>query len=68
MKVCAACEARFNSVGWTCLVCYYQPKLIEGYLAFAPELAEEHYSFKAMFFFNLLESKPEIFGFVPATA
>ena len=63
MKVCAACGARFNSVGWTCLVCYYQPKLIEGYLAFAPELAEENDGFEAIFFSQLARLEARNFWF-----
>ncbi len=63
MKVCAACGARFNSVEWTCPICYYQPKLIEGHLAFAPQLAEENDGFEAIFFSQLARLEASNFWF-----
>lgn len=63
MKLCAACGARFNSVGWSCPTCYYQPKLIEGHLAFAPELAEVNDGFEAIFFSQLAKLEAKNFWF-----
>ena len=38
MKRCIACGANFWA-NWSCPTCAYSPKLIEGFLAFAPDLA-----------------------------
>lgn len=63
MKVCAGCGVRFNSGGWTCPCCYHQPKLIDGYLAFAPHLAEANDGFEAKFFPELARLEARNFWF-----
>jgi SAM-dependent methyltransferase len=59
MKICNRCNYKFNSQDWTCPTCDYAPKIIQGHLSFAPELALESEGFEAQFFAQLakLESK-----------
>lgn len=39
MKRCLACEATFQTPGWTCPSCGHEPARIDGFTAFAPALA-----------------------------
>ncbi len=63
MKVCGSCDERFDSRGWTCPFCCHRPKLVEGYIAFAPELAEVNDGFEAIFFAQLAELEASNFWF-----
>lgn len=63
MKICLACHKRFNQVTWTCPSCGYTPPLREGYIAFAPELAEASEGFEAKFFAQLVEVETNNFWF-----
>ncbi|MET3889535.1 SAM-dependent methyltransferase [Bosea sp. OAE506] len=42
MKACLTCGARAIDIDWRCLTCGYQPQSIDGFHAFAPELALEN--------------------------
>lgn len=63
MKVCGACGKRFDSLGWTCPSCYHTPKLIEDYLAFAPELAVANDGFEKSDFAQLARLEAGNFWF-----
>jgi ubiquinone/menaquinone biosynthesis C-methylase UbiE len=53
VKVCLACDARFESAGWTCPVCGCAPRS-NGHLQFAPEFADAGSGFDVTSF-GLLE-------------
>ncbi len=63
MKVCSACGDRFHSLAWICPTCSHTPKLIEGHLAFAPDLAETSEGFEAHFFSELVSLESKNFWF-----
>jgi SAM-dependent methyltransferase len=63
MKICNVCDQRFDSVEWICPYCYDKPKLIEGYLAFAPELAENSDSYEPQLFAQLATLEAKNFWF-----
>lgn len=63
MKVCGACGKRFDSLGWTCLSCYHTPKIIEDYLAFAPEFAAANDGFEKSDFAQLARLEAGNFWF-----
>ena len=63
MKICNECSKRFDSLEWICPYCSYKPKLIEGYLAFAPELAETSGSYEPKFFAQLATLEAKNFWF-----
>jgi SAM-dependent methyltransferase len=64
MKVCSACGKRFNSLEWSCPDCSHTPKRIEGFLAFAPSLAEANDGFEAKAFTKLATLEAKNFWFV----
>jgi hypothetical protein len=41
MKRCLACEGTWQSDGWTCPTCSWQPRERNGFLAFAPDKDED---------------------------
>jgi SAM-dependent methyltransferase len=53
MRVCISCGDRFSSDGWQCPVCHFAPVEIDGFPAFAPELAEKSDGFHASLFSEL---------------
>ena len=53
MKVCLQCEAKFSSEKWQCPACQHQPQLLDGYLAFSPELNEQSDDFDEAIFERL---------------
>ena len=59
MKICSACGERFSKVECRCPSCYHSPDIIDGYLTFAPKLAEASDGYEASIFPKLapLESK-----------
>jgi SAM-dependent methyltransferase len=63
MKVCTACGKQFDRSVWTCPSCGDTPKRIEGYLAFASELAEVSEGFEARFFAQLAQLEAGNFWF-----
>lgn len=64
MRVCCACGQRFDSLEWSCPDCSYVPKKLEGYLAFAPLLAEANDGFEAKAFTKLVTLETKNFWFV----
>jgi len=63
MKICPACNKNFMQTTWTCPYCAYNPTLISGHLAFAPELANESEGFEAQYFAQLAEVEADYFWF-----
>lgn len=63
MKVCTACGARFSNLEWDCPSCHHHPPAIEGYLSFAPELAENNQGFEPIFFSQLASLEAKNFWF-----
>ncbi len=42
MKLCLNCAQRFDTASWKCVSCGFEPETVGGYLAFAPDLAEQN--------------------------
>jgi ubiquinone/menaquinone biosynthesis C-methylase UbiE len=59
MKKCPKCSYVFDTQEWKCPHCEYQPNIIDGYISFAPKLAESSPGFDKSYFDILanLESK-----------
>lgn len=64
MKLCLACQKNFNSADWTCPHCGIPPQERAGYLAFAPDLAEQNDGFNPKFFQLMAAVEPRHFWFV----
>jgi SAM-dependent methyltransferase len=63
MRLCCNCGKPFDHASWQCPSCLYEPKRLGGYLAFAPELAENSERFDASSFGRLAELEPGSFWF-----
>ena len=63
MKLCTRCDKAFDGVSWRCPECLHEPDVIEGLLAFAPELARESEGFEAGYFARLAEQEAGNFWF-----
>lgn len=63
MKRCPACAKRFNSADWQCPACSNEPTKIDGFLAFAPELAYEGKGFRPEYFEELTRLETGNFWF-----
>lgn len=63
MKVCNACGEIIKGLSWTCPACNHTPKIIDGYLTFAPELAEASEGFESIFFAQLATLEAKNFWF-----
>ena len=63
MKLCTKCEKTFQSVDWQCPHCSHTPNLIDGHIAFAPELARESEGFEADYFPRLANQEAGNFWF-----
>ena len=53
MRLCLRCEATLSEDGWRCGACGHEPPLIEGYPAFAPELAASNQGYDAGYYGEL---------------
>lgn len=53
MKICAACNARFDSDGWVCPTCGYTPPEANGFPALAAALASSSEGFHPEYFEQL---------------
>ncbi len=53
MKICLRCQAALGEDGWRCRACGYQPPLIAGFPAFAPELAASNEGYDAAYYGDL---------------
>jgi SAM-dependent methyltransferase len=63
MKLCSSCDKAFDRGNWQCPQCSYEPKKIQGHLAFAPELATESEGFEAEYFSRLAKLEAGNFWF-----
>ena len=63
MKVCIKCDNPFASLNWQCPHCSDNPEIIEGHVAFAPELARESEGFEADYFARLADQEAGNFWF-----
>lgn len=63
MKLCVACEGRFEADGWDCPGCRFVPAVKGGYLAFSPALAEANDGFGAEYFTQLAPREAGNFWF-----
>lgn len=53
MKICSACDARFDSSGWICPICGYSPPETNGFPALAAESADSSEGFHPEYFEQL---------------
>lgn len=53
MKLCLRCQAPIDKDGWRCVACGHEPPLIEGYPAFAPDLAAGNEGYDATYYVDL---------------
>ena len=63
MKDCGKCKARFASPNWRCPDCGYVPPAVNGFVALAPELAEEGAGFRPEAFDQLASLEAQSFWF-----
>lgn len=64
MKICPACEARFDSPSWHCPACGFEPQQVDGFAAFAPALAAGGGGFRPEYFARLAALEARNFWFV----
>src|ERR1044071_3359814 len=63
MKVCGSCDTAFETDDWQCPHCSFRPEIIDGRLAFAPDLALESEGFEANYFQRLADQEAGNFWF-----
>lgn len=63
MKLCITCEETFESRNWQCPRCFHEPDIIEGHIAFAPDIAHESEGFEAEYFARLANLEAGNFWF-----
>ena len=63
MKFCIKCDKSFEGLNWQCPHCSHQPDVIDGHIAFAPELARESEGFEADYFPRLATQEAGNFWF-----
>jgi len=63
MKICPACNSRFEAEGWRCPSCHSEPDRVAGFPAFAPKLARENDGFEASYFDELAPLEANNFWF-----
>lgn len=63
MKLCLTCSARFKSSEWYCRLCGDVPTIIDGFPAFAPELAQASEGFRSEYFSQLAGVEERNFWF-----
>lgn len=64
MKLCLACQKLYDGPGWACPACGNTPVERNGFLAFAPEVADQNDGFNPEFFQLMVAVEPEHFWFV----
>ncbi len=62
-KICPQCQTHFSAANWDCPVCGYTPNTINGYPAFAPEVANSDDMYLAEYFERLMAIEPGHFWF-----
>lgn len=63
MRLCVRCDAAFAGPSWRCPQCGHEPERIDGFPAFAPELARAGAGFDAGHFSGLAELEARNFWF-----
>lgn len=63
MRLCSTCEAEQDAAVWRCHQCGSEPPVIEGFRAFAPELASGGVGFRESYFAELAELEDANFWF-----
>ena len=63
MRLCISCTKAFDHASPQCPFCLFEPKKVNGHLAFAPELAAESEGFEAHYFGLLAELEAGNFWF-----
>ena len=63
MRVCLSCATRFESAGWQCPACAWEPRTSGGWPLFAPDLASQNDDYSAEFFALLFAAEPGHFWF-----
>ncbi len=63
MKVCLRCQGQFEAVDWRCPHCHYEPPTLNGFVAFAPHLADANESYSPEFFQMLADLQERSFWF-----
>ena len=63
MKLCLRCNAEFETDGWRCPQCSYEPQRLDGFPAFAPELAQGARGFDPAHFAELARLEAGNFWF-----
>ena len=63
MRVCPACGSTRCDDAWTCADCGHRPGIVDGYPAFAPDLAAENTGFRSEFFAELAALEAESWWF-----
>jgi SAM-dependent methyltransferase len=63
MRLCLNCGKSFSRQSLACTFCFHEPEMVNGHLAFAPELANENEGFEAEYFQMLIELEPGSFWF-----
>jgi SAM-dependent methyltransferase len=62
-KQCANCQTTFDLDTWQCPVCSFAPRMIQGYPAFAPDIANSDDMYLAEYFERLMAIEPGHFWF-----
>jgi SAM-dependent methyltransferase len=63
MKQCLVCNTLFEDQSWTCPNCHFEPETKQGFITFAPELAEENTGYDITFFRGLAQLEDGHFWF-----
>lgn len=63
MRKCLCCETSWSGLDWQCPNCQWQPSLLEGFSAFAPELAEGNDGFRQEFHQQFASCEAKCFWF-----
>ena len=63
MRRCLRCTATYAGADWRCPACGYAPPLVEGFLAFAPEIARSGEGFDPAHFSELARLEARNFWF-----
>jgi SAM-dependent methyltransferase len=63
MKICLVCGQQFATDDWACPACRHMPEWRDGYLAFAPGLADTNDGFHAEYFARLATLEEHHFWF-----
>ena len=63
MKLCLECDQIFAAESWLCPHCSHEPQVIDGHLAFAPELAHHSEGFEPEYFVRLASQEAGNFWF-----